>query len=69
MILLQRLLMLDYYAVRLVQGLCNGRVSVCLSLDGQQLQPAGLLLSAGVCSRYQSIAAGAVLRALSSKCG
>ena len=43
------------------QGLCNGRASVHLSVcpidRQQQRRPASLLLSAGVCSRYRSIAA------------
>jgi len=71
MTLVQRLLMLDYYAARIVQGLCNSRVSVCLSLDGHQLRPTGggVATERRLCSRYRSIAASAVLQALSSKCG
>ena len=47
------------------QGLCNSWASVRPSLcpiRQRQRRPAGLLLSAGVCSRYLSIAAGAVLQ-------
>jgi len=66
--------MLDYYVARIVLGLCNGRVSVCPSVCpsmdiSYSRRAAGLLLSAGVCGRYQIIAAGAVLQALSSTCG
>ena len=49
------------------QGLCDGPVSVRPSVrpidQQQQRRPAGLLLSAGVCSRYRPTAAGAVLQA------
>jgi len=52
MTLVQRLLMLDYYAARIVQGLCNGRVSVCPSVCpsmdiSYSRRAAALLLSAG----------------------
>ena len=48
-----------------------GCPSVCPIDRQQQRQPAGLLLSIGVCSRYWSLAVGAMLQApvLSSKCG
>jgi len=58
------------------QALCKGpasvRPSVCLSRRATAAtRPAGSLLSAGVCSRHHSIAAGAILQApaLGSKCG
>ena len=58
--------------VYITVGCPSVRLSVC-PRDRQQCRPAGLLLSVGVCSRYGSIAAGAVqpvlwAPALSSKC-
>ena len=49
----------------------NGHPSVCHIDLLQHRQPAGLLLSADVCSRYRSTAGSAVLQvsALSSKRG
>ena len=68
------LLLLFYYFLTLLvwyaeRGLSNGRVSVrCSSvcpIDWQQQRrrPAGLLLSAGACSRYRSIAGTPAARA------
>jgi len=50
--------------VREARSLCNGRASIRLSVClphrcQQQRRPAGLLLSAGVCTRYRSVAARA----------
>jgi len=51
-------------SVREAGSLCNGRASIRLSVClphrcQQQRRPAGLLLSAGVCTRYRSVAARA----------